>query len=412
VSDRIEDPRVDGEPEGGEPEESRGRKLWADIAGFGVDWRAAVLVPVLAVFTALVVGGLIMVLSDVDILKKFGSSPLGALADAWTLVSDAYIALAKGAFGSGEAISETLVAATPLILAGLSVAIGFRAGLFNIGGQGQLIVGAMAALIVGFQFSLPSIIHIPLALIGGILAGALWGGIAGLLKARTGAHEVITTIMLNFIALFLMRWALKTDFVRVVDRMDPISKPIEVSAQLPRFFGFVDGNTLRVHLGFLVALGAAWFTYWLLFKSTVGFEFRATGFNPHAAEYAGMKVSRLFILVMAVAGAMAGLAGAGQILGVHRQVVDGFQGTIGFDAIALALLGRSHPAGVVLASILFGALVAGGRIMQARTPIPIDLILVVQALVIVFIAAPALIRAIYRVRTGEEAAQLTRGWGS
>jgi len=401
-----------GAPETGGGRQGRFRQFWADLVGLGVDWRTAVLVPLLAVLTAVIIGALIMVVSDLDMWRKLGSSPGEALGDAGRLVANAYGALAEGAFGSGEAWSETLVAATPLILAGLSVAIGFRAGLFNIGGQGQLIVGGMASLIVGFAVHLPSAIHIPLALLAGILAGALWGGISGLLKAKTGAHEVITTIMLNYIALFLMRWALKTDFIRVPDRMDPISKPIETSAKLPRLFGFLEGNDLRVHLGFLVALLAAWFTYWLLFKSTIGFEFRATGFNPSAAEYAGMKTSRLFILVMAIAGAMAGLAGAGQMLGVHGQAVDGFQGSIGFDAIALALLGRSHPAGVVVASLLFGALSAGGRTMQAQTSVSMDLVLVVQALVIMFVAAPALIRAIYRVRTGEGAGQLTRGWGS
>jgi ABC-type uncharacterized transport system permease subunit len=401
-----------GAPEAGDGRQGRLRQFWADLVGINVDWRGAVLVPLLAVLTSVIIGALIIVVSDLDMWRQLGSSPGKALGDAGRLVANAYGALAEGAFGSGEAWSETLVAATPLILAGLCVAIGFRAGLFNIGGQGQVIVGGMASLIVGFSVHLPSFIHIPLALLAGIAAGALWGGIAGLLKARTGAHEVITTIMLNYIALFLLRWGLKTDFIRAVGRTDPISKPIDTSAQLPQLFGFLEGNTLRVHLGFIIALLAAWLTWWLLFRSTIGFEFRATGFNLHAAEYAGMKTSRLFILVMAIAGAMAGLAGAGQMLGVHGQAVDGFQGTYGFDAIALALLGRSHPAGVVVASLLFGALQAGGRIMQARTSVSIDLVLVVQALVIMFVAAPALIRAIYRVRTGEGAGQLTRGWGS
>jgi simple sugar transport system permease protein len=400
------------ETEAAESDESRARRLFEELTGVRVDWRTAALVPLLAVLTALIVGGFIIILSDVDTLKKFGSDPLGALADSWTLVTDAYLALAEGAFGSLDAWSETLVAATPLILAGLAVAIGFQAGLFNIGGQGQLIVGAMGGLIVGFYFDLPSIIHIPLVIVAGLLGGAVWGGISGLLKARTGAHEVITTIMLNFIALFLMRWSLKTDFIRIEGREDPISKSIETSAQLPRLFGFIADTQLRVHLGFFVALLAAAFTYWLLFRSTIGFEFRATGYNPDAARYGGMNVTGLYIAVMAVAGSMAGLGGAVEISGLHHSVVDGFQGTLGFDAIALALLGRSHPIGVVLASVLFGALVAGGRTMQAQTAVPIDLILVIQALVIVFIAAPALIRAIYRVRTGKATELVTRGWGS
>lgn len=398
--------------EGGVTPDDGGRRFFEDITGIQVDWRAAVMVPLLAVLTALVVGAFIVVLSDIDLLRKFGSQPIAALGDSWELVVDAYSALAKGAFGSLDAWSETLVAATPLIFTGLSVAIGFRAGLFNIGGQGQLIIGAMGALIIGFSFNLPSILHIPLALIAGTLAGAIWGGLSGLLKARTGAHEVITTIMLNFIALFLMRWSLKTEFIRIEGRQDPISKTIETSAYLPRLFGFIENTQLRVHLGFVVALGAAWFIYWLLFKSTIGYEFRATGYNPDAAKYGGMNVTRVYVLVMAVAGGMAGMGGAAEIQGLHHSVVDGFQGNLGFDAIALALLGRSHPAGVVMASLLFGALVSGGRTMQAQTDVPIDLILVVQALVIMFIAAPALIRAIFRVKTGGVTEQLTRGWGA
>ncbi len=415
MSERTEPqtPQEDLEPtEPTEEQEEVGRRFFADITGINVDWRSAVVVPLLAVLTALIVGAFIVVISDIDLLGEFGSDPVGALGDAWVLVTDAYLALAEGAFGSLNAWSETLVAATPLIFTGLAVAIGFRAGLFNIGGQGQLIVGAVGALIAGFTFSLPSFLHIPLALLAGTLAGAIWGGISGLLKARTGAHEVITTIMLNFIALFLMRWSLKTDFIRIEGRQDPISKSIENSAYLPRLFGFLETTQARVHLGFIVALAAAWFMYWLLFKSTIGYEFRATGYNPDAARYGGMNVTGIYVLVMAVAGGMAGMGGAVEIQGLHHSVVDGFQGTLGFDAIALALLGRSHPAGVVLASLLFGALVSGGRTMQAQTDVPIDLILVVQALVIMFIAAPALIRAIFRVRTGRGAEQLTRGWAS
>jgi len=409
VSDRTEAP-VPEDAEATPDGDDNGRRFFEDITGINVDWRSAAIVPLLAVLTALVVGAFIVILSDTELLKKFGSEPLAALGDSWSLIAEAYSALARGAFGSVDAWSETLVSATPLIFTGLAVAIGFRAGLFNIGGQGQLIAGGMGALIIGFSFNLPSILHIPLALIAGILAGAIWGGMSGLLKARSGAHEVITTIMLNFIALFLMRWALKTEFIRVEGRQDPISKTIETSAYLPRLFGFLDNTQLRVHLGFVLALLAAWFIYWLLFKTTIGYEFRATGYNPDAARYGGMNVTRVYVLVMAVAGGAAGMGGAVEIQGLHHSVVDGFQGTLGFDAIALALLGRSHPVGVVLASLLFGALVSGGRTMQAQTDVPIDLILVVQALVIMFIAAPALIRAIFRVRTGKEVEQLTRGW--
>jgi simple sugar transport system permease protein len=238
----------------------------------------------------------------------------------------------------------------------------------------------------------------------------VWGGIAGLLKARTGAHEVITTIMLNFIALFLVDYLLKSSVFQQPGRRDPISKSLNATAQLPRIFG----SSYRVSLGFLVALAAAAFVYWLLFKSSIGFEFRAVGYNPDAAKYAGMNVVWLYVAVMGVAGALAGIAGANQIMGLPPyQGSSGFSGQIGFDAIALALLGRSHPIGVVWAGLLFGALTAGGRQLQGAERIPIDLVVVIQALIIVFIAAPALVRSIYRIKGGDETGeQLTRGWAS
>ncbi len=249
-----------------------------------------------------------------------------------------------------------------------------------------------------------------LAVVAGIGAGALWALPAGLIKAYRGGHEVITTIMLNFIALFLVDYLLKSSFYRQPGRADPISKSIDTTAQLPRIFG----SSFRVTLGFLIALGAAAFIYWLLFKSSIGFEFRAVGYNPDAAKYAGMNVVWLYVGVMAVAGALAGSAGANQIMGLPPyQGSSGFSGQIGFDAIALALLGRSHPVGVVWAGLLFGALAAGGRQLQGVERIPIDLVVVIQALIIVFIAAPALVRAIYRFKGVDEGAeQLTRGWAS
>ena len=246
------------------------------------------------------------------------------------------------------------------------------------------------------------------------MGGAIWGGIPGLLRAKTGAHEVITTIMLNWIAIFFIDWVLKLTFIHQGGRNDPISRDIQPTAALPRFS---DDPGIRLHVGILMALAAAAFIFWLLYRTTVGYQFRAVGYNPDSAHYAGMNVTWLYVGVMAVAGAMAGLAGANQILGPLTRATPGFSGGIGFDAIALALLGRSHPVGVVFAGLLFGALEAGGRGMQAATasagtPISIDLILVVQALIVVFIAAPALIRAIYRVRTGKGAEQITRGWAA
>jgi simple sugar transport system permease protein len=408
---------IDDRAEGGGPDPSDGGEQpppanrWAgfmeDLSGVNVDWRTAVLVPVLAIVTALLAGGFIILVSDPEVWRDFGN-----IGDTFGQILDAYIALFQGSFGSLRAISETLTATAPLILAGLSVAIGFRAGLFNIGAEGQILIGGMAGAYVGFTLDLPIIIHLPLVLIAGMIGGAVWGGIAGLLRARTGAHEVITTIMLNNIAAPLTLYLLTTSYFQVADRTDPVSDTVANSAKLPRLLGFLDRTDLRVHAGIIVALLAAYGIYWLLQKSTIGFEFRAVGSNPDAARYAGMKVGTLYVAVMGVAGAMAGLAGTMQINGVLFRATPGFSAGIGFEAISLALLGRSNPAGVVAAGLLFGALRAGGQEMQAATDIPIDLILVIQALVVVFIAAPALIRAIYRVRTGEGAGQLTKGWAT
>ena len=367
--------------------------LLAEVAGTNSTMLEAAVIPFLAVFTALVAGALVLVVTDPELWEIFGS--LEWFSASWDQISGAYSALFRGSFGSTRAISETLVAASPVILAGLSVAVGFRAGLFNIGGEGQVLIGGMFAVFVGITFtSVPFPILAILGLIGGILGGAIWGGFAGFLKARTGAHEVITTIMLNFIASFLVLWLLKTDAFRVPDRNDPVSQTIDEGAQLPRLLSFIDPQ-LRVHAGIIIALLAAWFVWWLLFKSTIGFQFRALGSNPDAARYGGMRVNTLYVSVMAVAGGLAGLAGSDTVQGVLHRGTQGFSSNIGFDAIGLALLGRSHPAGVVLAGILFGALRAGGREMQATEFVPIDLVSIIQALVIVFIAAPALIRGLY-----------------
>lgn len=395
------------------PPEPSDRALFKAITGVGVDWRTAVLVPLLALITAMAVGALVIIFTDIETLRLWAADPGAALAATRTTVWGAYHSLFVGSVGSMRALSETFTQASPLILAGLSVAIGFRAGLFNIGANGQMLIGGMFAAYVGFTFDLPAPVHLPLAVLAGAVGGALWGFIPGLLRARTGAHEVITTIMLNLIALRLVDYLLKTSLFQAPGRSDPVSSDVATSARLPGLLGFLGRTDLRIHLGIVIALLAAYGVYWLLFKSTVGYEFRALGLNPAGAHYAGMKVAWLYVGVMAIAGALAGLAGADRILGVLNRATPGFSGNVGFDAIALALLGRSHPAGVVAAGLLFGGLRAGGQMMQVRTNLSVDLILVIQALVVVFIAAPALIRAIFRVRTGEGATQqLSGGWGS
>ena len=415
-NDATENDATGNEPTGNESgDRSTGTnmtdsKLYRDITGVGGRMRDALLVPVLAVFTALVISGFIIALSDVDTLRLWGSDPRQAFSDTIDTVFGAYRALFVGSLGSINALSETLFAATPLIFAGLAVAVGFQAGLFNIGAEGQIVIGGMAALFVGFTFDLPGILLIPMCLIGAMLGGGAWAGIAGLLKAKTGAHEVITTIMLNFIALFLAQWLLKTTVFQQPGRSDPISKPINEGAQLPRLLG----SDYRVTIGFLIAILAAVVVQALMYRSTIGFEYRTVGANPDAARYAGMNVVWLTVAVMATSGALAGLAGANQIMGLPPyQGSTAFSGGIGFDAIALALLGRSKPYGVVWAGLLFGALAAGGREMQGVERIPIDLVEVIQALIIVFIAAPALVRAIYRVKTDDTGTgQISTGWSA
>ncbi len=380
------------------------------VTGVGSSIGQAIVIPLLAVFTALLIGAFIIAVTDVDTLPLWGSDPGEAFRLTFSGIFDAFKALFVGSLGSPRAISETLFAATPLIFAGLAVAIGFQAGLFNIGVNGQMLIGGMAGLWVGFSIDVPMIFHIPLALIAAIIGGALWGAIAGFLKAKTGAHEVITTIMLNFIALFLVDYLLQSSLFQQAGRNDPISQPANESAQFPTLIG-----SYRLNIGFLIALAAVGFAWWLMYRSTIGFEFRAVGFNPDGGRYAGMNVAWIYVSVMAVSGALAGIGGANQILGLEPyRGISNFAGTIGFDAIALALLGRSNPVGVLLAGLLFGALRAGGREMQGAAGIPIDLVLVLQALIIVMIAAPELVRAIYRIRTPEQESGTTLpsgGWG-
>ncbi len=385
------------------------------------------LVPFLAVFTALVIGAFVIVLSDAALLALWLSDPLKALGESIKAVGDGYGALFTGALGSPETyaaafatgdvgqivkafnpISESLLAATPLIFTGLAVALGFRSGLFNIGAEGQLYVGAIVGTFVGFSLhGLPLFVHLPLAVAAGFLGGALWGFIPGLLKARTGAHEVIVTIMLNYVSYQLVIWVLRQSWYQRPGRSDPVSPMVDPSAVIPPI---IEG--LRLNWGFVLALAAAAFVSWLLFRSTLGFEFRAVGFNPSAARYAGMSISRTLILTMAVCGGLAGLAGTTEILGVTKSLTPGFSPGYGFDGIAIALLGASTPLGVVLSALLFGVLRAGATPMQAATGIPIDLVVVIQALVIMFVAAPALIRELYRIKakrtTGTEI--VAQGW--
>lgn len=367
------------------------------------DWRQSLLLPALALVSALALSALVVIASDIDNLERIGSEPGSAISTMLTDILDAFWALLRGSVGSLRAISETLTNATPFIIVGLGLGVGFRAGLFNIGGQGQMIIGGLAATWVGFTLDAPGFIVIPIAIAAGALAGALYGAVPGYLKARNGAHEVIVTIMLNNIAILGLTWVLKTNVFQAENRVDPISKPVGADSRLPRLFGFLDRSGVRVHIGLFIALALAAFVWWLLFHSTLGYQFRAVGKSPSASKYAGMNVTVLTVLVMAVSGALAGIGGANEILGVQGRAAPGFAGSVGFDAISVSLLGRNHPAGIVAAGLLFGALKAGGQEMQAATDVPVDMIQIVQALIIIFIAAPALIRAVYRIRLAPEA---------
>lgn len=371
-------------------------------------------VPVLSLFTALLIGAIVIILSDPEFIAKVGSNPGAALGAGISSVGGAYSGLLAGALGNPfvdiTPVTETLLRATPLILAGLAVALGFRAGLFNIGAEGQIYIGAMFATAVGISLpDLPLLIHLPLAVAAGFVGGALWGFIPGILKAQTGAHEVITTIMLNYISYLVVDFALRQTFFQLPGRDDPVSKFIVPSATLPRLL-----TDERLHWGLIIALLAAVAVWWLLFRSTKGFEFRAVGLNPSGARYAGMNISRTVVVTMMISGGLAGLAGASEILGTNLRLTPGFSPHWGFDAIAIALLGASRPVGVVFAAILFGALRAGATPMQAQTGIPIDLVVVIQGLVIMFIAAPGLVRGIYRIRTAKAtgAEIFTKGWGA
>lgn len=358
------------------------------------------LLPLLAIFTALVVGGIIIWLAG----PKFSGEWLGL-----KFVLDGYGGLLAGAFGSRQAIIGTLVRATPYVFAGLAVMLAFRCGLFNIGAEGQLLLGSLAAAWAGFGIKgLPALVHLPLTLVAGMAAGFLWGAIPGFLKARTGAHEVIVTIMLNYIAAQIAGYLLNGPWkdpsaLNVVAQ----TRKIEPGARLPSLLP-------GLHSGVVLALITAIIVWYFLWKTTWGFEIRTVGASSAAAAYAGIGVSRNVVLAMGLSGLLAGLAGAVQVTGVNYRSTLGFNVGYGFDSIAIALLGKNTVAGVVLAAILFGALRNGATQMQFRTQISSDIISVIQALILIFIAAEQIIRWLYRVRVSSgigEQATLSRGWG-
>lgn len=374
-------------------------------------------VTILAIVTGLLLGGIVAVLTTESVYAAFGTSFGTGFREVFRIFGLTYSALFTGAFGQPDKIQaaiasgdwqqiniafspffESLVQSTPYILAGLAVALGFRVGLFNIGAEGQIFVGALAAVWAGTHITgLPAWIHAPLALLIGGLGGALWGFIPGLLKAKTGANEVINTIMMNYIAFRLSEYLL-TGFLKDPTKSHPISATVEKAAWLPRLFP----SPNRFHVGFFIALAMAVLVYILLFKTTWGFQLRTVGLNPNAARYSGMSIVKSTVIAMSLSGALAGLAGAVEVLGVNRNLGVAFSSGYGFDSIALALLGNSHPVGVVLASLLFGFLRNGALRMQLAAGIPIDIISIMQAAILAFIAAPGIIRTIYRLKEPKE----------
>jgi len=299
---------------------------------------------------------------------------------------------------------------TGLIIGGIIIAVtsetvyaafatGFGNGLFNIGVEGQLFMGAAAATFVGYSITgLPAYIHMPLAFLAGALGGGLWGMVPGLLKVTTGGNEVINCIMMNYIAYRVTTWLLTGPMTRPGTGGMPLSPVIQKTAEIPQFFD----APIRFHLGFFIAIGFAALVWWVLFKTTWGFNLRTVGTNPRASKYAGMSIAKTTILGMAASGALAGMAGGNEILAINRSMAIGLSSGYGFDSIALALLGNSHPVGVIFAALLFGALKNGATKMMVVSAIPIDIVTIIQALIIIFVAAPAIIRSIYRLRKPKE----------
>jgi simple sugar transport system permease protein len=380
--------------------------------------RNNMLLPFLAFIFAFFIGGIIIVLSDAVVMSQI-SSPGKFLTSAGAKIGNSYLAVFQGSIfdinlsrQSGilngfYPLSETIVTSTPLILSGLSVALAFRSGLFNIGAQGQFIFGAIGASYVGFHYNFSPVLHVTIAILVGILLGGLFGGLVGLLKAKTGAHEVIVTIMLNYVASLFILWLLKTSTFLRPGRQDPLAPEVNPSAQLPKLFG----ENLRIHAGIFIALIAAVFVWWLLNKSTLGFKFRAVGANANAARTAGISIPFVTTMTMFICGGLAGLGGAVHLLGTEHALAAGIAGSLGFDAITVALLGQATPIGTVFGAFLFGALQTGSRTLLSNTGTSPDIVQVIQALIVLFIAAPALMKSIFRIKKSLTDKSMTaKGW--
>ncbi len=369
---------------------------------------------ILSIISGFILGGILVIVTSPEVYQAFGRSFGEGLSTSWNMVANTYSSLFLGAFGDPSKISaafgsgdaaqikvaltpffESLVVTTPYLFTGVAVALGFKAGLFNIGAEGQVLVGGIAAAWAGWTFTgLSPWIHVPLAMLIGALAGALWGLVPGWLKVKTGAHEVITTIMMNYIAYYLIYYLIAAPF-RDPNETVPKTPWILESAHLYRLFPDIN----RFHIGFFIAIAVAIVVWFILFKTTWGYEIRTVGLNPNASRYAGMNITTVTVASMSLSGAIAGMAGANEILGVSWRQSQALASGYGFDSIALALLANNHPLGVILTALLFGFLKSGSRVMQLNAGIPVYIINILQAFIIMFIAAPAIIRTVYRLKT-------------
>ncbi len=363
---------------------------------FGERLRGALTIPLLAIFSALAIGAIVIIFT--------AENPIIGLEK----VGKGYWGIIDRAFLDTRGWQDSLVATTPLILTGLAVAVPFKAGLFNIGAEGQYIMGALFGALVGVFVELPPVIHVIVTLFAGFAGGMLWGAIPGLLKAWLHSHEVINTIMLNFVARFFVGYMVRSP-LRDPDPSTVQTPPMFETAWIPRVAG-------RLHWGFLIAVVVAFLVYVFLFKTTWGFSLRTTGQNPNAAEYAGIRPKWEYVLSMMLAGGLAGLAGTIEIQGLNRVLTLAPGAGYGFDAIAVSLLALNHPLAIIPSALLFGALRTGGDFLQIRAGLSVHIVSIFQGLILLFVSAPAIVRAVYRVKrvptAGEEGGPLTQGWGS
>jgi ABC-type uncharacterized transport system permease subunit len=411
---------------------SRVRRFWSRYSS-----TSPITLTMLALILGFVIGAIIIMVTSPAVLDSWRhtSHHLGdigsSLKVSFDSVAAAYRAMITGSIldptlffhsistGHGwdttlTPISETLTYATPLVIASIGVGIAFQTGIFNIGANGQAIIGGIAGTVVGSMVHCPTIVHLPLTLLAGIAGGAVCGLVPGLLKAYTGAHEVIVTLMFNYVCNAFLLYALTETALQAPNQANDLSRNVDSTAILAPIFGTKSG--LRVSYGIFVAAAVVVFAIWFLKRSSLGFDFRITGANPNAARASGINPKFVVIAVFLVSGGLAGLAGGVQMMSTTHYIDGGFligSAGIGFTAITIALLGRLQPMGIMWGSLLFAALNVGGRAMQAATGIPLDLATIIQSIVVLFVASPVLIKEIYRLRSGAESFQMaTKGWSS